>query len=152
MADKKFHVPYKALWISVIVTLVLLTVQGFTGDSINLFAVFPSQVTGTFAGFLEALSQAGGLTIFHAAEGLAILLASISAMVYSFRYRINTSARIFAIIGLTAVISAVTGGILFVASGFKNDPNSAQMGGSFISAYASYFLMLHFLKSPATHS
>jgi hypothetical protein len=149
MAVKKSQVPSGALLISVVITLVLLTVQGFTGDSINLFAVFPDQVTGTFAGFFQALFQSGGLTVFHAIEGLVIVLGAISIVVSAFRQRTAKVVRAFAVFGMTAVISAAIGGILFVLSGFKNDPNSAQMGGSFISAYASNFLLLYFLKEPS---
>jgi hypothetical protein len=148
MAVKKSQVPSKALLVSVVITLVLLTVQGFTGDSINLFAVFPEPVTDTFTGFYQALLQAGGLTAFHAIEGLAIVLGAISIVVSAFRQRTTKVVRAFAVFGTTAVISAAIGGILFVLSGFKNDPNSAQMGGSYISAYASYFLLLYFLKQP----
>jgi hypothetical protein len=85
MAVKKSQVPSKALLVSVVITLVLLTVQGFTGDSINLFAVFPDQVTGIFAGFFQALFQSGGLTVFHAIEGLVIVLGTISSVVSAFR-------------------------------------------------------------------
>jgi hypothetical protein len=31
-------------------------------------------------------------------------------------------------------------------SGFANGGNSAQMGGSFIAAYASYFMTLYYTK------
>jgi len=44
------------------------------------------------------------------------------------------------------VVSAIIGGVLFVLSGFSAGGNSAQMGGSFIGAYAFYFIELYYAK------
>ena len=56
------------------------------------------------------------------------------------------SIRICAILGLVYVVVAGVGGLLFVLSGFTNNGNSAQMGGSFIGAYAFYFMELYYAK------
>jgi hypothetical protein len=62
-------------------------------------------------------------------------------------YHTHTNCQgIIAFFGLISVTAAVAGGLLFVFSGFQNDGSSAQMGGSFIGAYASYFLALYFTK------
>jgi hypothetical protein len=44
------------------------------------------------------------------------------------------------------IISAIIGGTLFVLSGFNNNGVSAQMGGSFIGAYAFFFIELYYTK------
>jgi len=51
-----------------------------------------------------------------------------------------------AILGLVMVVSAIIDGTLFVLSGFSTDAVSAQMGGSFICAYAFYFIELFYAK------
>jgi hypothetical protein len=45
-----------------------------------------------------------------------------------------------------SVLSAGYGGYQFVISGFGNGASSAQMGGSFIAAYASYSMTLYYTK------
>jgi hypothetical protein len=48
----------------VIVVLAVLTAQGWTGDFVNLFAVFPSGSVGhTLGGFTQALMNAGRMEI-----------------------------------------------------------------------------------------
>jgi len=61
--------------------------------------------------------------------------------------RVSKGIRVCAIIGSLAVLSAAYGGISFVLSGFQDNGNSMQMGGSFIGAYASFFLMPYFNKT-----
>jgi succinate dehydrogenase/fumarate reductase cytochrome b subunit len=149
MRAKSAEVAARRLWMTVVAILVLLTVQGYTGGFIVLFAVFPSAINSTISGFYQALTDAGLLTVYHASEGLVLVLISILIVVLALVYRSNIGVRVSAVIGMTAVISAAVGGILFVLSGFKNEGNSAQMAGSYIGAYASNFLVLYFLKEPA---
>jgi hypothetical protein len=146
MRSKRPEVASLRLWIAVVAILVLLTVQGYTGGFVVLFAIFPTAITPTVSGFYQALSAAGLLTVYHASEGLVLVLISILIVAFAFRYRSNNGVRASAVIGMAAVISAAVGGILFVLSGFKNEGNSAQMAGSFIGAYASNFLVLYFAK------
>ncbi|MDA4114508.1 MAG: hypothetical protein OK474_10725, partial [Thaumarchaeota archaeon] len=77
--------------------------------------------------------------IWHGMEGILILLSAIGVLVISLRHR-RRSVKIAAGLGLFFVLSAALGGYLFVISGFMNGGNSAQMGGSFIGAYAFFFL------------
>ncbi len=127
--------------------LIVLTAQGWTGDFVNLFAVFPSGVTGhTFAGFTQALNRAGRMEVSHAILGAVLLVIAIAILVVAFRFTTRIGSRMCAVLGLLAVCSAAYGGVSFVLSGFQNNGSSAQMGGSFISAYASYFLVLYFNK------
>jgi heme A synthase len=139
----------RKLRIWTIVIIGLLAVQGFTGDTVNLFSAFPNGiVSNSLDGLVRAIAGAGGLEVYHAVEGAAIFVLSILVLVLAWRAGVTQKARLMAILGLAATTSAVVGGTLFVLSGFKNDGNSAQMGGSFISAYAFYFLTLYFTKPP----
>ena len=127
--------------------LIGLTVQGWLGDFVNLFAVFPNGSVGhTLDSFFQAVKAAGNMEVAHAILGALILIFSIYILVVAFRGVVSIGARICAIIGLIAILSAAYGGIAFVFSGFQNNGNSMQMGGSFIGAYASYFLILYFNK------
>ena len=56
------------------------------------------------------------------------------------------NVQIPAFLGLGMVVSAIIGGVLFVLSGFSAGGSSAQMGGSFIGAYAFYFIELYYAK------
>ena len=67
-------------------------------------------------------------------------------LLFAVRAGLRLGARALALFTLLAVLSAAAGGILFVLSGFQNDGFSAQMGGSFLSAYAAAFLTLYFAR------
>jgi hypothetical protein len=124
--------------------IVLLTVQGWTGDFANLFATFPSgSVLFSVTPFLGAVEGAGILVAYHAIEAILLLALAVVVLALSVRRR---TGRLFAILGLSSIISAAVGGVLFVLSGYTNNANSAQMGGSFIGAYAFYFLVLYATK------
>ena len=134
----------QALRVSIVVMLILLTIQGWTGDFANLFATFPTGSVGaSWGGFWQAVGAAGDVVAYHVVEATALLVLSVVVLVLAIRHK---TGRLFAILGLTAVLSAAVGGVLFVLSGYQADPNSAQMGGSFIGAYASYFLALYSSK------
>ena len=131
----------------VIAILVVLTAQGWTGDFVNLFAVFPNgPVSHTLSGFTQALVKAGRMEVFHAIVGTILAAIAITILFIVFRFNVGRGARICAILGFLAIISAAYGGISFVLSGFQNDGSSAQMGGSYIGSFASYFLVLYFNK------
>jgi len=135
------------LKISIIFLLILLSIQAWTGDYVNLFAVFPSgQVKVSFGSLIGALQSAGFMEVFHASLAVAILATSIIVVLLSFRARAK-SLTIPSILGLVAVVSAITGGLLFVFSGFTDNGYSAQMGGSFIGAYALFFVELYYTRS-----
>jgi len=140
------------LQLLVIGTLVVLSVQAWTGDFVNLFSVFPvGTVDSSLGGLLQALKEAGLLPLFHAFAGILLVALSVVVLVLSFRSKIR-NAEIASIIGLAAVFSAVMGGVLFVLSGFQDNGSSMQMAGSFIGAYALYFLELYFTKMNTTHA
>jgi hypothetical protein len=134
----------RTLRASIVIVIVLLTAQGWTGDFSNLFATFPTgHVAFAMGGFLQAVSASGMLVVFHAIEGALLIVLAFVVLALSSVHKI---ARGFALLGALAVVSAAVGGILFVFSGFQNNANSAQMGGSFIGAYAFYFLALYSTK------
>ena len=136
----------KALKISIVVALVLLSVQGWSGDYNNLFAVFPvGPVHLSLNGLISALEGAGVLEVFHAVLGILLLAVSVLIVILSLRTGVK-SLSIPSILGLAAMASAVAGGLLFVFSGFTNNGFSSQMGGSFIGAYAFFFIELYFTR------
>jgi hypothetical protein len=137
----------RGLRVSVAAILVLLTVQGWSGDFANLFAAYPASAVGaSMSDVLQALQRAGVLVLYHALEGILIVAVSVVILILSFRSPSSTWVRVYAILGLGATLSAAAGGLLFVLSAFQNDAYSAQMGGSFIGAYAFYFLVLYSMK------
>ena len=141
--------PYsRPLLVFVIHILIGLTIQGWLGDFVNLFAVFPNGTVGHALGsFFRAVKAAGNMDVGHAILAALLLIFAIAILVVAFRGVVKIGARICAIIGLIAILSAAYGGIAFVFSGFKDNGNSMQMAGSFIGAYASYFLVLYFNKT-----
>jgi hypothetical protein len=137
----------RPLLVLVIHILLGLTAQAWLGDFVNLFAVFPNgKVRHTLDSFLRAIKAAGNMEMAHAILGVLLLFFAIAILVVAFKVAVRKGARICAIIGLIAILSAEYGGIAFVFSDFKSNGNSMQMAGSFIGAYASYFLVLYFNK------
>lgn len=137
---------------AIIGILFLITIQGLAGNYVNLFAAFPSgPVDFSFGGLWQAVQQAGLTATFHAALGFWILALSVFVLVISYLQKQN-SIRITSIIAFFGVVSAVAGGLQFVFSGFTNNNFSAQMGNSFIFAYAVYFLELYFTRGKGAKS
>ena len=136
---------WRRLRILIVFTLVALAVQGWTGDAVNLFAPPTGTVEQSLNGLLNEIVSTGFLPIWHAFEGLLILALSLLVLAFSIRSK-PKSIRICAILGLVYVVVAGVGGILFVLSGGSNNGNSAQMGGSFIGAFAFYFMELYYAK------
>ena len=132
-----------------VANIILLSIQAWSGDAVNLFAVFPQGPVNGLGGAVQALGSVGSispLALFHAFEGVLILLLSIGMVLAAFSRSKLRSIRVTSLLALLFVIFAVVGGYLFVFSGFMNDGDSAQMGGSFIGAYAMSFLVLYYSK------
>jgi hypothetical protein len=137
----------RSLRFSVATILVLLSVQGWSGDFANLFSPYPAGASGASAsGILQALQRAGLVVLYHALGGALIVAVAAVVLALSFRSSGSRWVRIFAVLGLAAVLSAAAGGALFLLSALPSDSYSAQMGGSFIGAYAFYFLVLYSTK------
>ena len=137
---------WRPLRLSIVATLVLLSLQAWTGDFVNVFVTTaPSPVQQSISGFFGAVSGAGPFLVWHAIEGILILLSAVGVLVVSLRYD-RRSVKVGALLGLVSVVVAGLGGYLFVLSGFSDGGNSMQMGGSFIAAYALYFITLWYTK------
>jgi heme A synthase len=140
--------PFKGVRYAIMAAIIVLTIQGWTGDFVNLFSPFPSgKPSASMGGLLSALYNASALAFYHGLEGFLLVVMSIAVLVLSFRASRARSIRVLSVLTLAAIISAAVGGTLFVLSGFQNNANSAQMGGSFIGAYVFYFLELYFTKT-----
>lgn len=87
----------------------------------------------------------GPTLIIHAFLGILMLALSGTFLAFSLKSK-PRNVQVPSIFGLVMVVSAIIGGTLFVLSGFTNNGVSAQMGGSFIGAYAFYFIELYFAK------
>lgn len=128
-----------------------LAVQGWFGDTVNIFLI-PEGGTArpqvSAGGLLRALQRlpSSFFPQFHAFLGLALVVLALAVLVLSFTWSRSTGVRIWSLVGLLAVLSAALGGYQFVISGFEEGGSSAQMGGSFIAAFASYFLVLYYTK------
>jgi len=140
--------PLRPLKLMTVVNLVLLSVQAYTGDAVNLFGAFPAGAVSSFGQFFSSLLSAGPgpLALWHGVAGLLVVLLSIGIAVSAFRRTKSRSLRIVSLLALLSVASAAVGGYLFVFSGYLNNAYSSQMGGSFIAAYAMNFLALYYSK------
>ena len=138
---------WRPLRLSIVATLILLVLQGWTGDFVNVFVTTsttaaPSQSVG---GFFSAVMNGGLFLVWHGMEPILILLSAIGVLVVSLRYQ-RRSVKIGAALGLVTVIVAGLGGYLFVLSGFSSGGTSMQMGGTFEAAFALYFITLYYTK------
>ena len=138
---------WRPLRLSIVATLILLTLQGWTGDFVNVFvttspATTPAQSLG---GFFSAVMNGGLLLLWHGMEGFLILFSAIGVLVVSLGYR-KRSVKVGALLGFVAVVVAGLGGYLFVLSSFSASANTMQMGGASIGAYALYFITLYYTK------
>jgi hypothetical protein len=137
---------WRRLRLLIVLTLVFLTVQGWFGDTTNLFATTtPVTVTASLGGLLTAIINTGPILIIHAFNGILILALAVIVLAFSLKSK-PRSVQVPSILGLVMVVSAIIGGILFVLSGFTNNGVSAEMGGSFIGAYAFYFIELYYAR------
>ncbi len=142
----------RALRILVVITLVLLTVQGWLGDEVNLFGAPPDGTpppAASLSGFLRAVASLHPalFLLWHTVEGVVLVVLAVAVSVGAFLWSDSTGVRAWSVLGLLTMVSAAVGGYLFVMSGFTDGGASAQMGGSFIGAYAAYFLTLYYTRS-----
>ncbi|MHB1909019.1 MAG: hypothetical protein ACYCQJ_09150 [Nitrososphaerales archaeon] len=137
---------YRILLIAI---LVMLSVQAWFGDFVNIFAA-PSNGTSppvqSLEGLISGIESLGFPLIWHAFEGLVLIGIALALLVLSFIWSNSRAVRISAILAFFFLIAAAIGGALFVLSGFSSGGDSMQMGGSFVGAYAMYFVTLYFAK------
>jgi hypothetical protein len=146
MSEKMQPIFSKALWILTLIMLVILTLQGFSGNWITFFLILPGVPANLSQTFIGAVSR---LAAYHVVAGFIAGLISILVLIFAFMHRSSIYVRIFAILGLIITASAGMGGFLFVKSGFQDRWPLGQMADSLIGAYAAYFLQLLFMnKTP----
>jgi len=144
MAAQTGRPEWRRLRVLIAVILIVLTVQGWTGDTANIFVTTSTtSASSSLGGALRTISAAGPILIWHASEGALVLALSLAVLSLSVRAK-PKSVRICAILGTFMVVSAGIGGLSFVLSGFQYGGGSAEMGGSFIGAYAFYFMELYY--------
>jgi hypothetical protein len=133
--------------IVLVVLLAVLTLQGWTGDTVNIFAPVTSITPPGSFGLFAGLEQLGSFAVWHGAEGILLSFLSIAVFAASFLWSGSRGVRIASLLGLFFVFSAAYGGYEFVMSGLSDAGASAQMGGSFIGAYAFYFIALYYSRN-----
>ena len=136
------------LRILLVLVLVLLAIQGWFGDTTNIFVTTgtANPVAFSLGAITPVIISYGPILIWHALEGLILIALSLLAIPLTFVWTNKRSVRIMSILGSAAIVSAAFGGLSFVASGFAAGGYSAQMGGSFIGAFGVYFVALYFTK------
>jgi hypothetical protein len=139
---------WRPLRLSIVATLLLLSIQGWTGDFVNVFltSTYSANVSQSIGGFFQAVLAGGPALTVHGMLGLLVLLSSIGVLIVSLRYR-RRSVKIGAALGLIVTVVAGLGGYLFVLSGFSAGGDSMQMGGAYLGAYALYFITLYYTTS-----
>jgi heme A synthase len=136
--------------ILLVVTLVILSLQAWTGDTVNIFYAPSSGVTPppySISGFFSAVQSIGSLLIWHALEGILLLILAVALFALSFVWSKSRGVRIASGLGLFFVVLAAIGGFDFVMGGFANGGDSAQMSTGFLGSYALYFIALYYARS-----
>lgn len=135
----------------IVVTLGVLTAQGWFGDTANIFLMPSNGITPpapSLSGFLGAIEnpQPPFILVWHTFEGIVLVALAVAVFVLALLRSPTRGVRIWSALGLLAMLSAAWGGYRFVLSDFAAGGASAQMGGSFILTYACYFLTLYYTK------
>jgi hypothetical protein len=132
------------LWVSTIVILLLVAVQGWSGGWSAFYLIWPGSNVG--ATFLHIVAW---LAAYHRKLGFAIGGISILIIIFAFLSKTNIYVRILTILGLAVTVSAALGGYLYVHSSLQDRLSLGQMADSFIAVFAVYFLQLFFMnKTP----
>jgi hypothetical protein len=132
------------LWVSIIVILLLVAVQGWSGGWCAFYLIWPGSNAG--ATFLHIVAW---LTAYHRKLGFAIGGISVLIIVFAFLSKASIYVRVLAVLGLAVTVSAALGGYLYVHSSLQDRLSLGQMADSFIGVFAAYFLQLFFMnKTP----
>jgi len=135
--------------ILLVLILVILSVQAWFGDFVNIFVAPPTGVTPppfSLTGLLQGIESLGLPLIWHAFEGFSLVVIGLALAILSFVWSCPKGAKISSFLGFIFIVVAALGGVLFVLSGFSDGGASMQMGGSFVGAFAMYFVALYFSK------
>ncbi|MGA2159266.1 MAG: hypothetical protein WB588_02865 [Dehalococcoidia bacterium] len=143
MGEKLQKGSLRALWISTLAVLVLMSIQAWSGNWITFFLILPGGPSDLSTQVLKAMA---GLSVYHAIMGFLLGVGSIIVLIFAFIYKSSIYVRIFAILGLILTASAAMGGILFQQSGYQDRWPLGQMADSFVGSYAAYLLQLFFMN------
>lgn len=91
---------------------------------------------------ISAIMGSSGLLIFHAFEGVLIVVLALVLSVVSFRYK-SRGVRVFSILSLIAVAITATAGYVHMGG---NPAGIPVMGEGFIATYAFLFMTLYNTK------
>jgi hypothetical protein len=74
---------WRPLRLSIVATLSLLTIQGWTGDFVNVFltSTYSTKVSQSISGFFQAVLAGGPALTVHGMLGFLILLSSMGVLV-----------------------------------------------------------------------
>ncbi len=130
------------LWIALIVILVAIVVQGWSGNWTVFFAIWPVK-TATYS--QTFMSVVGDLTAYHLKMGWGIGIIGILVLILAFLGRANLLVKLLAIAGVALAAVAALGGYHYVHSIFQDQMALGQMADSFLGITVVYFAMLFFL-------
>jgi predicted MFS family arabinose efflux permease len=149
MSEKSQHGLSIALWVSTIVILVLVNLQGFSGNWVTFFLILPGGTSAFGTGFIPVLVKLG---YYHRYTGFAITLISILVLILAFLKKSTVYVRVFAVLGFVLTVVAAYGGYLFFTSRYEDRLALGQMADAFVGVDAAYFLQLFFMnRTPSFH-
>jgi hypothetical protein len=149
MSEKSQHRLSVALWVSTIVILVLVNLQGFSGNWVTFFLILPGGTSTFGQAFIPVLVKLG---LFHRIMGFAITALSIVVLIFAFVKKSSVYVRVFAILGFVLTVVAAYGGYLFFTSGYQDRLALGQMADAFVGVDAAYFLQLFFMNRTPSFS
>jgi hypothetical protein len=149
MSEKSQHSLSIALWVSTIVILVLVSLQGFSGNWVTFFLILPGGSSAFSQGFIPVLVKLG---LYHRIMGFVITLLSIVVLVFAFLKKSSIYVRVFAVLGFVLTVVAAYGGYLFFTSRYQDRLSLGQMADAFVGVDAAYFLQLFFMNRTASFS
>ena len=91
---------------------------------------------------ISAIMGSSGLLIFHAFEGVLLVVLALVLSVLSFRYK-SRGVRVFAILSFIAVTITAAAGYVHMGG---NSAGIPIMGEGFIATYAFLFMTLYSTK------
>jgi hypothetical protein len=124
--------------------LILTTIQGLIGGPLagGVGGAVIIANSASMGDVISAILGSSGLLIFHAVEGVLILVLALVVSVTSFQYK-SRGVRVFGILSLIAALVATTAGYLHMGG---NPIGIPLMGEAFIVTYAFLFMTLYSTK------
>jgi hypothetical protein len=132
-----------SLWAVVAAVLLLAAVQSLSGNWVTYFFVWP----GANYGIPFSMAM-GRLAAYHRIAGVVIGGLSTIAVVLAFVSDWSAWVRVFAVLGLAAVITAAVGGLIYVNTAFGDRMSLGQMSDAAVGVLVAYALILFVMKFP----